>query len=135
MLNVYIIIIIYFLIVMTDSKRKYIYNKLLNKEIEHSYIRPFIISNNIPFSENKNGIFINITLLCDNIICDLYDIIFNYINNKVDYDRDKKIKEIQTDIINLENLEKDKSNTKVVYEKFKNLTDLDIFILKKSKEI
>lgn len=120
---------------MTDSKRKYIYNKLLNKEIEHSYIRPFIISNNIPFSENKNGIFINITLLCDNIICDLYDIIFNYINNKVDYDRDKKIKEIQTDIINLENLEKDKSNTKVVYEKFKNLTDLDIFILKKSKEI
>ena len=135
MLNVYIIIIIYFLIVMTDSKRKYIYNKLLNKEIEHSYIRPFIISNNIPFSENKNGIFINITLLCDNIICDLYDIIFNYINNKVDYDRDKKIKEIQTDIINFENLEKDKSNTKVVYEKFKNLTDLDIFILKKSKEI
>ena len=135
MLNVYIIIIIYFLIVMTDSKRKYIYNKLLNKEIEHSYIRPFIISNNIPFSENKNGIFINITLLCDNIICNLYDIIFNYINNKVDYDRDKKIKEIQTDIINLENLEKDKSNTKVVYEKFKNLTDLDIFILKKSKEI
>jgi hypothetical protein len=120
---------------MTDSKLKYIYNKLLNKEIEHGYIRPFIISNNIPFSENKNGIFINITLLSEDIIDEMYNIIFNYINNKIDYDRDKKIKEMQTDIINLENLEKDKPKTKVVYEKFKNLTDLEIFILNNSKEI
>ena len=121
---------------MTYCKQIYIYEKLLNKEIDHGYIRPFIIINNISFSENKNGIFINITLLDENIINDLYDIIFNYINNKVDYDRDEKIKEIKNDIENLENFDnKSIVKTKFSYKKLINLTDFDLFVLNKSKEL
>ena len=121
----------------TDKKKLYIYEKIENKEIDHGYIKPYIISNNIAFSENKNGIFINISLLSDEIIDDLYVILYNYINNKVDYDREKKIKEIQENI----NIKKELSNENIKihknnkYKKLNNLNKIELFILNNSKKI
>lgn len=120
----------------TDKKKLYIYEKIENKEIDHGYIKPYIISNNIAFSENKNGIFINVSLLSDEIIDDLYIILYNYINNRVDYDREKKIKEIQKNINNKEILTKENIKTyKPKYNSLKNLNKIQEFILNNSKKI
>jgi hypothetical protein len=119
-----------------EKKKLYIYEKIENKEIDHGYIKPYIISNNIAFSENKNGIFINISLLSDEIIDDLYIILYNYINNKVDYDREKKIKEIQKNINNKEILTKENIKAhKPKYNSLKNLNKIQEFILNNSKKI
>lgn len=136
--NVYIIIKIYlFKIMNTENKKLYIYNKIANKEIDHGYIKPYISLNNIPFSENKNGIFINISILSDEIIDDLYILLYNYINNKVDYDREKKIKEIEENINKKQILykKKKKENNEKKYESLKNLSKIQLFILNNSKKI
>ena len=135
--NVHIIILLYILKIMnTDKKKIYIYEKIENKEIDHGYIKPYIISNNIAFSENKNGIFINISLLSDEIIDDLYVILYNYINNKVDYDREKKIKEIENKINNKQILSNKNIKTQnPKYNSLKNLNKIQQFILDNSKKI
>ena len=65
--------------------KKQIHNKLneLNNIIASNLIFTFIKENNIAYSENKNGIFFNISLLDDVLASEFLD----YINNisKVNY--------------------------------------------------
>ena len=65
--------------------KKQIHNKLseLNNSIASNLIFTFIKENNISYSENKNGIFFNVSLLDDELAREFLD----YINNisKVNY--------------------------------------------------
>ena len=56
---------------MTD-KRKELQNKINENEINNNFLYDYIISNNIKYTSNKNGIFINLTKLDDKIIDDMY---------------------------------------------------------------
>lgn len=78
-----------------DSKRKFIYDNIDFINVQNE-INNFIIMNNIKYSENNNGIFINISILSDEIIHNLFFLIENIINNKEDK---KNLSDIKTNII------------------------------------
>ena len=92
-----------------DSKRKFIYENIdfINDQNE---INNFIILNNIKYSENNNGLFINISILSEDIINNLFFLIENIINNKdektnitdikLDIKKNEIINKISTNIIN-----------------------------------
>lgn len=60
-----------------EEKRLYIYNLVVrNKDDKiNNTILYYIRSNNVSFSENKNGFFINLSLLEDNHINRIYNLI------------------------------------------------------------
>ena len=60
----------------------YIYNNIDKVESTDNIIF-FINSKNIPYSENKNGIFINISLLDTEIIKELYELIISDSNKEI----------------------------------------------------
>ena len=64
-----------------EDKKKFIYDNIFFID-NHRELNNFIIFNNIKYSENNNGLFINITVLSDDIINKLYYIIDNILNNK-----------------------------------------------------
>jgi len=70
------------------NQMKYICDKINSREINHSYIKTFVIQNDIKFTENMNGIFINLTLLDEHIIEDLYKYIYEYLHNFIKEDRE-----------------------------------------------
>lgn len=117
-----------------EDKKHYIYNNIKKNNVDHSYIIPYIKNKNVPFSENINGIFINISILEDNIIEELYNIIFNFINNKVNHEREKKFIEIHKDINNNNN----NIITNIIKKNYKEIEDINniqLFILKNIKNI
>ena len=120
-----------------EDKKHYIYNNIKKNNVDHSYIIPYIKNKNVPFSENINGIFINISILEDNIIEELYNIIFNFINNKVNHEREKKFIEIHKDINNNNN-----NNNNIItniikknYKEIEDINNIQLFILKNIKNI
>ena len=96
-----------------EDKKKIIYDNIFLID-NHKELNNFIIFNNIKYSENNNGLFINITVLSDNIINKLYSIIDNILNNK-------NISSEQQKIVVLE----DKNETKI---KKQQLIINDIFL-------
>ena len=52
----------------TYSKIEYIQISINNKKINHNYIKNFIKINNIKFTENMNGTFVNLSILDEKII-------------------------------------------------------------------
>jgi hypothetical protein len=62
---------------------EYIYNNI-DKVKSTDNIIFFINSKNIPYSENKNGIFINISLLDTEITKELYELILSDLNKEID---------------------------------------------------
>tara|TARA_B100001123_G_C15337146_1_gene1033295 strand:+ start:619 stop:1023 length:405 start_codon:yes stop_codon:yes gene_type:complete len=60
----------------TYVKKLYIYENI-NSLCNHSQIINLVDENNIKYTENNNGIFINISLLDSTIIDQMYDIIYN----------------------------------------------------------
>ena len=120
-------------------KQKYIFNKINNKEINHDYIKTFIIQNNIKYTENMNGIFINLTLLDEDIIEDLYIYIYEYLHNFIEENREtimnnlKIENELKADI-----KKKKKPFKKEPTKKYKNppqLTDVEKYIIELSLTI
>ena len=66
----------------TDNKRKFIYNKLkVIDETKNDIIHNYII-NNSKHSVNKNGLIINLSILHENDINYIYDII-NIVDNNI----------------------------------------------------
>lgn len=121
-----------------EDKKQYIYNNIKKNNVDHSYIIPYIKNKNVPFSENTNGIFINISILEDDIIEELYNIIFNFINNKVNYERHKKFIEIHKDI----NISNNNNNNNIItnnikqnYKEIEDINNIQLFILKNIKNI
>ena len=97
--------------------KKQIHNKLneLNDSIISNLIFTFIKENNISYSENKNGIFFNVSLLDDILANELLD----YINNIYKINDTSEIKQFTMP-------EKEKTVPKIKKEKliYKNL-DID----------
>lgn len=63
-----------------DDKRLYIYNALNRNKDEkiNNILLYFIRSNDVNFSENKNGFFLNLSTLEDEYINIIYDLIKNF---------------------------------------------------------
>ena len=110
----------------TKDKINYIKNNITNNE---NNIYKTIIKYDISYTKNKNGIFVNLSKIDDNIIDKIYNNIKNNINN-IDNERYIEIKKYQ-------NLLSNKSNKleKREYIKFENLSDLDMKIIEYSKKI
>ena len=115
-----------FLYMNNDTKIKFITNNIDN--IGNS-IYKIILDNNIPYTKNNNGIFINLSKLDEDIINIIYGNIKNNDYNDIDIEKNNNIK-IYKKII----------NNKIVihkkqYLKFENLDDNDIELIKYSKKI
>lgn len=63
------------------NKIEFINEIIKSKNIDHGYIINFIKNNNIPYDENVNGIYFNLTNVSDSNIDILYKIISNIKNN------------------------------------------------------
>ena len=79
-----------------DNNLIYIY-KNINKIKNHNDIIKYIKLNNIKYSLNNNGFFVNISCLSDEHILNIYNILNYYINNK----KDNKILYIDKEKINI----------------------------------
>ena len=84
----------------TDKLIEYIYNNI-GKVASTDNIIFFITSKNIPYSENKNGIFINISLLDIEIIKELYELIISISNKEIDIVTPFKIETKNKEITNI----------------------------------
>jgi hypothetical protein len=87
-----------------DKTVEYIFNSI-EKVNSTDNIIFFINSKNIPYSENKNGIFINISLLDDEIINELFNLITLDLDKGIDtivtLDKEKK-EEVTPNILPVE---------------------------------
>ena len=112
---------------MEVNKRYYIYNNIDNLKI-HNKIIDFIKHTNVKYTENKNGIFLNLNTVDDDKIDHIYMIIKD-MNNNLDQD------------INIEeNIEQKEEEEIVIQEKqsfiIQNVNSNDIFLseIKDKKE-
>lgn len=110
-----------------NEKRLYIYNNIQNNNINHSYIKPYIINNNILYSENNNGIFINLSILNEKYIEELYNIIYKYIQNNKNYNKNRILNN------NIIIKEKEKEKESKIYKNIENIDKIDIFLLNNLK--
>ena len=110
------------------EKMKYIQGKLEN--INHDYIIKYIHDNNIKYTENNNGIFINLSIMDDEI----FDMLYTNINEKSFNINDMKREEL---LLNYTKISNKKSNTKIKikYKIPDNLSDVDLQIIEYSKTI
>jgi hypothetical protein len=112
-----------------DDKKQYIYDKINNLEFNTIYIRDYIINSNIKYTENNNGIFVNLNTIYDNDINNIYDIILNKINyNNMIIDNEYQI---NTEIFNNSKIEIIKKK----YDSFDdlNFTEIELEIIKLSQ--
>ena len=121
------------------DKRKYIFNKINNREINHGYIKTFVIQNDIKFTENMNGIFVNLTLLDRDIIDELYNYIYEYLHNYIEENRDTILNDLKIEN-ELKSIEKKKNKPhinllKKIYKEPPQLTDVEQNIIELSKKI
>jgi len=111
-----------------NEKMKYIQDELQN--INHHYIIKYIYENNIKYTENNNGIFINLSIMDDEI----FDMLYTNINEK-----SFNINDIQRDelLLNYTNISIEKTNEKIKikYKIPENLSDVDLQIIEYSKTI
>jgi hypothetical protein len=106
------------------EKKKYILNEYKNNKNLYDIIK----KNIIPYTENSNGIFINLSKLNKDKLYLLYINIKNNCYKNIE-DRDDilfKYKKI---------FRNNKVKTIKVYKKFENLTDIDLQIIEYSKKI
>ena len=121
------------------DKRKYIFNKINNREINHGYIKTFVIQNDIKFTENMNGIFVNLTLLDRDIIDELYNYIYDYLHNYIEENRDTILNDLKIEN-ELKSIEKKKNKPyinqpKKIYKEPPQLTNIEKDIIELSKKI
>lgn len=126
-----------------DNKIKYISDEIENSNIDRNYIIKYILDENIKYTKNKNGIFVNLSILDDKNI----DILYEYMSEKT-YDtfeqkRDKQIKNYKN-IAETETTDKKETNDikdttdkniKKTFKQIDNLTDIDLQIIELSKTI
>tara|TARA_B100000963_G_C22034380_1_gene412656 strand:- start:45 stop:389 length:345 start_codon:yes stop_codon:yes gene_type:complete len=107
-----------------DNKRKYIYNNLKKlTESKNNIIYEYILNNKLKHSLNKNGLIINLSIISENDINNLYEIV-----NKNEINKDLFI---SNDLELFENNICEKINKKIIKKEYKNakLNKLDIKIL------
>ena len=106
---------------MNKDKIEYI-----EKQSNNSILYKIIIENNIPYTKNINGIFINLTKLNEQNINLLYNSIKN--NNYKDNKRNDLLEKYKK-CLDVNN------NNKKEYKKFENLSEIDLEIIEYSKKI
>jgi len=124
------------------NKKLYVYNSIKNNIIDHEIIKQYIIKNSISYSKNNNGIFVNLSLLNDKYILELYKLIYNQINNKIYNERENIINNLNYNNNN-NNIEDNIKQTKQCYKqkleikhkKINNLSKIQLEIIEKSKTI
>jgi len=109
------------------DKIYFIRNSIKNNTISHGYITNFINIHNINYSENKNGMFINLSKLDISIIDKLYEYIVNY----TDIDNNDNSIEFYKINVNTSNNNKKKQT----YIKKEKLSEVEKQIIKLSKDI
>ena len=80
------------------DKKKFIYNNV-NKIKYHNEIIKYIKENNIKFTENNNGFFLNISLI-DEHINNIYNILQYIIENNIE---NNKMDDIKQELLNNNN--------------------------------
>jgi hypothetical protein len=110
---------------MEPNKRHYIYNNIDNLKI-HNKIIDFIKHTNVKYTENKNGIFLNLNTVDDDKIDHIY-IIVKDMNNNLD-----KSFYIDENIEEEEEEEEEEANDLMIQEKqyfiIQNVNSNDIFL-------
>jgi len=99
-----------------NDKKQYIYNKINSLEFNSIYIKDYVINSSIKYTENSNGIFINLSTVSDFDINNIYNIIIN----KISYNKLLSEKEYNIEN-NFGSLKK--RNTSV--KEYKNFNDND----------
>lgn len=86
---------------MEVNKRHYIYNNIDNLKI-HNKIIDFIKHTNVKYTENKNGIFLNLNTVDDDKIDHIYIIVKdmnNNLNQEIIIEEDSKKEEDDEEIV------------------------------------
>lgn len=112
----------------TEYKIKFIYENIdfINN---HKEIYNFIIMNNIKYSENNNGLFVNISILSDEVIHNLFFLVNNIINNK-----EEENLQIQNEIYSVKNISEPVNIKKNINDIFlKDFTNEEKNLIKLSK--
>ena len=85
-----------------SSIRKYIYDIIPLHEDKHNIIDNFFVMNNITRTINKNAKFVNLSLVSDDIIYELYKLLQRIILSKqkeiIDYDLKEKYENINNKV-------------------------------------
>jgi len=105
---------------MCETEMKYIYECIKNNEVDHKLIKSYILDNNISYSKNNNGIFINLSILDDKYIIDIYNLIYNNTNNEIYNEREELLAKYNENNIILS----DNSKKKKLTNKFKNIKEI-----------
>lgn len=101
----------------------------IEKEYNNSILYKIIIENDIPYTKNNNGVFVNLSKLNEENIDLLYINLKNNCYKDIDIERKNLIKEYKRSL-NTNNLDNNK-----VYKKFENLSKKDLEIIEYSKKI
>ena len=70
---------------------------IINKEM----ILDFLVHNDVSYSMNKNGIFVNLSLISDEVVSEFYKLFQKNINNSIDNDNYEEKCEIYLSEINM----------------------------------
>ena len=113
-------------------KKKYIFDNISLID-NHNKIFNFITFYNITHSINSNGFFVNISKLSDELIHKLYILIFNILENNMDYNYKEK-EDIMKIINNSNNTFITKKLKKEIFDiELNGFNGLEKDIIKKSK--
>ena len=113
-----------------DEKRIYI-SKNINLIENHKKILDFVFFYKIVYSENNNGLLVNISKLSDKVIIELYKLIFNIIEKNSHYDYFDK-EEIK-DYLIIQNSNNEKNDSKILDISLSDFTPKEKEIIKLSK--
>ena len=121
-----------------DNKRYFIYNNIEKLE-NHDHVIKILYNHECKYTENNNGIFVNLNPLSNNIINELFFILKAEINNdnKIDNNRNSFLEEVtkQNEVINIQKEEKEKNEKKIIRKKIyiQDFNEEDGKIIKMSK--
>ena len=115
----------------TEYKIKYINDKLYYNTFYNNIILKTIVDNNIIYTENKNGKFVNLSKLNK----DQINIIYNSIENDTIYDCENNRNNILKNYKKEFNKINKKTKVKITYKNYKELNNIDKLIIDYSKTI
>lgn len=101
----------------------------IEKESNNNILYKIIINNDIPYTKNNNGIFVNLSKLSDKNINLLYNSVKNNNLKEIDNERNDLLKKYK------KSLDLNNNIIKKEYKKFENLSETDLQIIEYSKKI
>ena len=114
-----------------EEKIKYIYDEIENNNVDNNYIIKYIHLKNIKYTENNNGLFVNLSKIDDEHI----DILYKYIHEKSYNIFEQEREEIILNYTQITNKNKTNEKNKKTYKQMENLSDIDLQIIEYSKTI